>query len=70
MAQKAPHSGSSRHGSPCPRRDRPEMRGKALRPRTAISWPLAMGGVMGDSASQHRAEQLQKGALDDGQAEA
>lgn len=49
MAQKASRSESSQQNSLCSRRNWPEMRGEALHLRTATSWPLAKGGVVGEN---------------------
>lgn len=49
MAQKALCSGSSWQHSPCSRRDWPETHGKALHLRNVISWPLVIGGIVGES---------------------
>ncbi len=49
IAQKASHSDWPKQNSPRPRRDWPEMDGEALRLPTAISRPLARGGVVGES---------------------
>ncbi len=49
MAQKAACSGSSQQNSLCPWRDWAETHGEAMPPQTAISWPLAIGGIVGES---------------------
>ncbi len=53
MVQKALRSDSSSQNSLSPCRDWLEVRGEALRPRTALSWPLAKW-VAGESEEATR----------------
>ncbi len=53
MVQKALRSDSSSQNSLSPCRDWLEVRGEALRPRTALSWPLAKW-VAGESEEAMR----------------